>query len=97
MSHEQDCNFDICSIEDSNFNYRPSVPLNSAMLALFAISLILNLIQGVSYKTWGFMIAMSLGNVAEIIGYGGRIWAYSEPWAQDPVSDIQASPREKLC
>lgn len=88
MSRNLNCTIDTCSIDTSSFHYRPSVALNSVLLALFGISFVSNLIQGVSFKTWGFMTAMLLGNAAEIIGYGGRIWAYDEPWAMNPVSVI---------
>lgn len=82
------CTFDTCDIDSSSFHYRPSLALNAVLLALFGISLVSNLVQGVAFKTWGFTIAMVLGNIAEIIGYSGRIWAYSEPWAADPVSAV---------
>lgn len=85
------CTFDTCDIDSSSFHYRPSLALNAVLLALFGISLVSNLIQGVAFKTWGFTIAMVLGNIAEIIGYSGRIWAYSEPWAANPVSAVSFS------
>lgn len=82
------CTFETCTIESSSFDYRPSLAMNGLLLAIFGLSLVLNIIQGVAFKTWGFLIAMFFGNLAEIIGYAGRVWAYSDPWADDSVSGI---------
>lgn len=84
------CTIDTCPIDTSSLHYQPSIPLNSLLIALFGLSFVSNLIQGVKFKTWGFMIAMLFGNATEIIGYAGRIWAHHSPWAADPVSEIHA-------
>lgn len=80
------CTFDTCPIDSSFYDYRPSLALNSLLLALFGLSLVLNVIQGLTFKTWGFLVAMFFGCVAEIIGYGGRVWSSNDPWAMNPVS-----------
>lgn len=78
------CTFQTCSIEDSYFDYRPSLALNSLLIALFSLSAILYLVQGIRYKTWSFLAVMLLGNIAEIIGYGGRVWGYNNPFTMNP-------------
>lgn len=88
MSQYDNCTIDTCPIDTSSFHYRPSLALNSILLALFGVSLVCNLVQGLSFKTWGFMIAMVLGCISEVIGYGARIWAYNEPWAANPVCGL---------
>ena len=41
--------------------YQPSLTLNGLLIGVFGASLAANLIQGISGKTWGFLIAMVLG------------------------------------
>ncbi|KAI5781921.1 RTA1 like protein-domain-containing protein [Geopyxis carbonaria] len=78
------CTLDTCPIENSFFDYRPSLAANTSLLALFGLSLLANLVQGVAWKTWTFMIAMVLGNLTEILGYVGRVMAYNDPFKMDP-------------
>ena len=59
------CTIDTCPIDESFYEYRPSLAMNSVMIALFAISLLANAVQGVAYRTWTFAIAMVLGNICE--------------------------------
>ncbi|KAH8146931.1 uncharacterized protein LAJ45_09011 [Morchella importuna] len=80
----KDCTFETCSIEDSYFDYRPSLALNSLLIALFGLSVVLYLIQGIRYKTWSFLAVMLLGNIGEIIGYAGRVMGYNNPFTMDP-------------
>jgi len=75
---------DNCPIEYSYYGYRPSLAANAVLLALFAIALILHVFQGIKYKTWGFLIAMFWGNLAEIIGYVGRIGMWKNPFEMNP-------------
>lgn len=82
----KDCTLEICSIDDSYFDYRPSLALNSLLIALFGLSVVLYLIQGIRYKTWSFLAVMLLGNIGEIIGYAGRVMGYNDPFTMDPVS-----------
>ncbi|KAF8247465.1 RTA1-domain-containing protein [Wilcoxina mikolae CBS 423.85] len=74
------CTVDTCPIRESHYDYRPSLPMNSALLAIFAISLLLNIAQGIWYRTWTFAVALVLGNIAEVIGYVGRVKSYIDPW-----------------
>ena len=76
----QDCNLDTCSIDDSFYFYRPSLALNVALVVLFSISLLSNLVQGVWYRTWGYAFALVLGCIGEVLGYIGRILSYVNPF-----------------
>lgn len=71
-----------CPVEDSIYGYYPSVPANAFFLALFAICLGFNLLFGIRYKTWTYMLAMGLGCLAEVIGYVGRILLHNNPFGQ---------------
>ncbi|CUS14690.1 unnamed protein product [Tuber aestivum] len=79
-----DCDLDICPLDASFWDYRPSLALNSLLIALFGLSLLAHTAQGIKYKTWGFLVSMIFGCVAEIVGYGGRIWAYNDPFGMNP-------------
>ncbi|KAN0122999.1 hypothetical protein V8E51_001325 [Hyaloscypha variabilis] len=61
-------------------NYAPSLSANEIFLAAFSLSAVVQLIQGVAWKTWGFMIAFVLGSLCEVIGYSGRLMLHSNPW-----------------
>jgi len=74
------CTVDICPIQFSAFNYRPSLGFNAALLALFTLSTIGFLAIGIWKKTWGFMVAMTMGGVLEIIGYIGRVAGHVDPF-----------------
>ncbi|KAF2403470.1 parasitic phase-specific protein PSP-1 [Trichodelitschia bisporula] len=82
------CTKATCSIDDSIYHYLPSLASNSAFIAIFAITAIVHLIQGIRYRTWTFCIAMVLGTVGEAVGEGGRIMLYFNPFS-DPGFKLQ--------
>jgi hypothetical protein len=75
-----ECNIDDCSVQRSIFKYRPSLPANSLFIALFGTSLLLHGFQGARYRQWTYAILMMMGCACEMIGYGGRIIMYYDPW-----------------
>ncbi|KAK5452019.1 hypothetical protein LTS15_007742 [Exophiala xenobiotica] len=77
---DNNCTISVCPVELSVYGYRPSLGLSSALIALYAICCISQVTFGWRYKTWGFMSAMLLGCVDEIIGYVGRIMMYQNPF-----------------
>jgi hypothetical protein len=74
------CTWELCGLDYSYFAYRPSKSVNTAFAALFGISALLFLAQGIaSKKRWlGFTIAMVSGCALEIVGYVGRVLAYND-------------------
>ena len=77
------CTSDTCPISSSNFDYLPSLAANGIFLALFAVSLVCFLGQGVlSKKFIGFTVSMVSGCILEVLGYIGRLMAHHNPWAQ---------------
>ncbi|EEP79427.1 predicted protein [Uncinocarpus reesii 1704] len=59
----EQCTFDICSIEDSWYKYRPSLAANATLTAIFALSAIAFLVQGIVTRRFvGFTIAMGPGD-----------------------------------
>jgi hypothetical protein len=44
------------------------------------IILLAQLVLGVFYRTWGFLIGMVSGLILELVGYAGRIMLHSNPF-----------------
>ncbi len=78
---DENCTLALCPVEASLYEYRPSLAASASFIALFGIALIIQIIQGVKYRTWPFMIAMLWGCVCEMIGYGGRIIMWQNPFS----------------
>lgn len=77
------CTLDTCPLDMSYWDYRPSVPANALFIAIFSLSLILFMGQGIWSKRFlGFTIAMVSGNILEVLGYAGRLWAYYQPFSE---------------
>ncbi|KAF4121121.1 RTA1 like protein [Geosmithia morbida] len=75
------CTLDICPIEWSVYTYRPSLPANITLLALFGAVGLVHAYLGHRWRAWGFMVGMLLGCVCEMIGYVGRIMLYNDPFS----------------
>jgi hypothetical protein len=71
---------DECPISATPFGYAPSLAANVIFLAIFAVVMIAQMIQGVKYRTWGFTTAFILGSLFEVFGYAGRVMMASDPW-----------------
>jgi hypothetical protein len=57
-----------------NGNY-PSLGGNIAMMSVFIVFLIIQMISGVFYKQWWFTVCWFCGLGLEAIGYAGRVWS----------------------
>jgi len=77
----ENCTLALCPIQASIFEYRPSLAANAIFIALFGITLIIHLIQGFRWRTWFFTTAIFWGCTAEMIGYGGRIIMWQNPFS----------------
>ncbi|KAF1842546.1 RTA1-domain-containing protein [Cucurbitaria berberidis CBS 394.84] len=69
-----------CPVEGTLYGYAPSLAANAFFAGFFGLALILQLYLGIRYKTWTYMIALSLGCVAESAGYAGRIIMHNNPY-----------------
>lgn len=84
QDYRDNCTLSTCPLSDSYWAYRPSLPANSFFLALFALSLVVYLCQGIFSKRFlGFTIAMVSGDVLEVLGYAGRIMSYYNPFGEE--------------
>lgn len=62
-----------CTIEGTLYGYYPSLGANIFFAAFFGLCLLVQIVQGIRYKTWTYMIALCLGCIGEAVGYAGRI------------------------
>ncbi|KAI9832696.1 MAG: hypothetical protein M1838_005634 [Thelocarpon superellum] len=76
----ENCTLALCDPSESIYGYRPSLGANTTFLVLFGIAMILQIIQGVRWRTWPYMITMVCGSIVEILGYGGRIMLWQNPF-----------------
>ena len=76
------CTVSVCPVELSVYGYRPTLAGSSALIALYGLCAIAQIVLGFRYKTWGFMTAMLLGCIDEALGYAGRIMYYQNPWGE---------------
>ncbi|KAF4549237.1 RTA1-like protein 6 [Elsinoe fawcettii] len=74
------CTLDLCPLQASVLQYRPSIPASGTFIGLFALWLLLFAVQGTWTRTWGFTAAMISGCVLEIVGYLGRLIIYHNPF-----------------
>lgn len=75
------CDLDSCPVEWSIYQYRPSLPANITLLALFGVIGVAHSYLGFRWRSWGFMGGILFGCLSEIIGYGGRIMLYYNPFS----------------
>lgn len=80
---DANCTLALCPVEASIQSYRPALGVQIAFIALFGVSTLIHLAQGIRYRTWFFGSMMALGCIGEMIGYGGRILVYQNPFSFD--------------
>jgi len=78
------CTVETCDITTmGQFSYAPNLGANVFFAVIFALCLVAQLFFGIKHKTWGYMTAMILGLLLEIIGYVGRIMLHNNPFNND--------------
>lgn len=77
---DANCTVAVCPVELSVYGYRPSLPFSSVLIALYGLVIGVQFVLGWRYRSWGYLSAVVLGCVDEIIGYIGRILLYNNPW-----------------
>ncbi|KFY45227.1 hypothetical protein V494_01069 [Pseudogymnoascus sp. VKM F-4513 (FW-928)] len=80
---EANCTLALCPVESSLQGYRPLFSVQIVFIALFGVSMLIHLAQGVRYRTWFFAIMMALGCIGEMVGYAGRVLLYQNPFSFD--------------
>ncbi len=57
-----------CSVKDTIYGYYPSLGANIFFCAFFGLCMIIQLVQGVTFRSWSFMVALSIGCLGEALG-----------------------------
>ncbi len=70
-----------CPPDVGVYEYRPSLAANCTFIALFFIAMVVHVALGMRYKTWAFSTAIFWGCVSELIGYGGRVILWENPFS----------------
>ncbi|EKD12813.1 uncharacterized protein L3040_006967 [Drepanopeziza brunnea f. sp. 'multigermtubi'] len=82
QNHEL-CTKETCDLSMARYSYLPSLLGNATYLAIFAILIFPQILMGMRYGIWKYMLAMISGLVLEAIGYSGRILLYYDPFDND--------------
>ena len=78
---DANCTLAICPASASVYEYRPSLGANITFLLLFLIALVIHTILGLKWRTFAFAFSMFWGCVSEVVGYGGRIMLWQDPFS----------------
>lgn len=57
-----------CPVEFTIYAFYPNLGANAFFCAIFGICCFIQLVVGIKYKTWTFLIAMGFGCLGECIG-----------------------------
>jgi hypothetical protein len=71
-----------CPVEGTIYGYYPNLGANAFFAAFFGLCLLVQAFQGVKYKTWTWLIALTLGCFGECVGYVGRIIMNDNPFSE---------------
>lgn len=80
LANPELCTLETCDLSMASFLYLPTVPGNAIYAAIFAIYIIAQLYFGIRHRVWGYMTAMVLGLLAEVIGYIARVMLHNSPF-----------------
>ncbi|MCJ1315732.1 hypothetical protein MMC15_001052 [Xylographa vitiligo] len=69
-----------CPVSLSIYGYAPNLGVNAFFAAFFGVCLMIQVAQGIKYKSKAFTIPFALGCLSECIGYVGRILLHNNVW-----------------
>lgn len=75
------CTLELCPVEWSVYQYRPSFAANLAFLLLYALLGGIHTFLGWRWRSWWFAVFMILGCTSEVIGYTGRMLLWKNPFS----------------
>jgi hypothetical protein len=76
----EQCTLKTCNLDEAQVHYIPTLAGNIIFLAIFGILLIVHIVQGIRYRTWGILVGMISGLLLEVIGYIGRVQMHFNPF-----------------
>lgn len=74
------CTLAVCPVEYSVYGYRPSIEASTILIGLYAVCISIHAVLSWRHGAWGFLAAVALGCLDEILGYAGRILLWHNPW-----------------
>ena len=74
------CTVATCPLSCAQMDYVPTLAGNAVYAAAFGLLLVAQIVLGVKFKTWGFMVGMVCGLILEVVGYAGRIMLHHNPF-----------------
>jgi hypothetical protein len=74
------CTAGTCPLSCAQVEYLPTLAGNAVYAAAFGLLLIMQLMLGIKYKTWGFTVGMICGLILEVVGYAGRVMLHANPF-----------------
>ncbi|RFN49909.1 phospholipid-translocating atpase [Fusarium flagelliforme] len=75
---------DQCPIEYTVYGYWPSLWVNTLLVALFTIAFFANIYLGIRFRIRAYAVVLSLGSLAQVTGYAGRVAMYFLPFRVIP-------------
>jgi hypothetical protein len=78
------CTLSTCSLSNAEIYYLPSLGGNGFYIGIFSLALVSQIIFGLWYRTWGFMVGLFCGLVLEIVGYAARVQMHYNPFPKGP-------------
>ncbi|RSL66657.1 hypothetical protein CEP53_003302 [Fusarium sp. AF-6] len=66
------------------YGYRPNLGVNAFFVAFFGVCFCAHIWLGIRYRTKGYAIALTLGCLAMVLGYLGRLGLYFRPFDAIP-------------
>lgn len=72
------CTVQICPLTYANLTYIPTFAGNVTYLVIFALLMLAQVVLGLRFRTWGFLVGFFCGLLLEIVGYAGRILLHND-------------------
>lgn len=70
-----------CPVQASSIGYYPILGANAVPAIIFLIALLIQLVIGISRRTWSYLVALGIGSFLEAIGYVGRVLLHKNPYS----------------
>lgn len=71
-----------CPVSATTYGYVPNLGANTFFTVFYGILGICQLVLGIYFRTWTFMMALVVGAWMETAGYVGRLLMHQNPWSQ---------------
>ncbi|KAH7109934.1 putative RTA1 domain protein [Dactylonectria macrodidyma] len=70
-----------CPVEAKTYGYTPVLWADAALLVVFALGLLLQVVIGFKTRVYSYSFAVACGCALEAAGYGGRLMIHNNPWS----------------